>query len=57
MIILHFYFFIYQQELIQNADDAHATKVVFIHDNRSYGTENLWEEDLAKYQGKEREKV
>uniref|UniRef100_A0A8C6S4M2 Sacsin/Nov domain-containing protein n=1 Tax=Neogobius melanostomus TaxID=47308 RepID=A0A8C6S4M2_9GOBI len=39
------------KELIQNADDAGATEVVFIHDNRSYGTENLWAEDLAKYQG------
>uniref|UniRef100_A0A8C6S4J9 Sacsin/Nov domain-containing protein n=1 Tax=Neogobius melanostomus TaxID=47308 RepID=A0A8C6S4J9_9GOBI len=39
------------KELIQNADDAGATEVVFIHDDRSYGTENLWAEDLAKYQG------
>uniref|UniRef100_A0A673B8G1 HEPN domain-containing protein n=1 Tax=Sphaeramia orbicularis TaxID=375764 RepID=A0A673B8G1_9TELE len=39
------------KELIQNADDAQATKVVFIHDERNYGTDNLWAEDLAKYQG------
>jgi len=43
--------FICQQELIQNADDARATEVVFIHDERSYGTESLWTDDLAKYQG------
>lgn len=40
-----------QQELIQNADDAGATEVVFIHDERSYGTENLWTDELGKYQG------
>ncbi|XP_071319602.1 sacsin [Trachinotus anak] len=39
------------KELIQNADDARATEVVFIHDERSYGTESLWTDDLAKYQG------
>ncbi|KAK7905077.1 hypothetical protein WMY93_017684 [Mugilogobius chulae] len=39
------------KELIQNADDAGATEVIFFHDNRSHGTENLWAEDLAKYQG------
>lgn len=44
--------FICKQELIQNADDAQATEVVFIHDERSYGTESLWTEELGKYQGK-----
>ncbi|XP_047457117.1 sacsin [Mugil cephalus] len=39
------------KELIQNADDAQATDVVFIHDERSYGTESLWTEELGKYQG------
>uniref|UniRef100_A0AAZ1X477 HEPN domain-containing protein n=1 Tax=Oreochromis aureus TaxID=47969 RepID=A0AAZ1X477_OREAU len=39
------------KELIQNADDARATEVVFIHDERSYGTENLWTEELERYQG------
>ncbi|XP_014187827.2 sacsin [Haplochromis burtoni] len=39
------------KELIQNADDAGATEVVFIHDERSYGTESLWTEELGKYQG------
>ncbi|KAM9343119.1 sacsin isoform 2-T2 [Pholidichthys leucotaenia] len=39
------------KELIQNADDAQATKVVFIHDERSYGTESLWTEELGRYQG------
>ncbi|KAM6934408.1 sacsin [Xenentodon cancila] len=39
------------KELIQNADDAQATKVVFIHDERSYGTDSLWTDELGKYQG------
>uniref|UniRef100_A0AAZ1Y2T0 Sacsin/Nov domain-containing protein n=1 Tax=Oreochromis aureus TaxID=47969 RepID=A0AAZ1Y2T0_OREAU len=39
------------KELIQNADDGKATKVFFIHDERSYGTEKLWTKDLGKYQG------
>eukprot|EP00064_Thunnus_orientalis_P012125 superscaffoldBa00001819_g12159 len=39
------------KELIQNADDAQATEVVFIHDERSYGTESLWTDELGKYQG------
>ncbi|XP_061082376.1 sacsin-like [Conger conger] len=39
------------KELIQNADDAGATEVVFIHDDRAYGTQTLWTEDLEKYQG------
>lgn len=43
--------FICQQELIQNADDAQATEVVFIHDERSYGTKSLWTDELGKYQG------
>ncbi|XP_041806193.1 sacsin-like [Chelmon rostratus] len=39
------------KELIQNADDARATEVVFIHDERSYGTESLWTDELGEYQG------
>ncbi|XP_056145580.1 sacsin [Lampris incognitus] len=39
------------KELIQNADDAGATKVIFIHDERSYGKESLWSAELGKYQG------
>ncbi|XP_041857853.1 sacsin-like [Melanotaenia boesemani] len=39
------------KELIQNADDAQATEVVFIHDERSYQTESLWTNELGKYQG------
>ncbi|XP_044074077.1 sacsin [Siniperca chuatsi] len=39
------------KELIQNADDAQATEVVFIHDERSYGTESLWTHQLGEYQG------
>ncbi|CAM4608009.1 unnamed protein product [Leuciscus chuanchicus] len=39
------------QELIQNADDAGASRVVFIHDERHYETQSLWTEELGKYQG------
>ncbi|XP_051762625.1 sacsin [Ctenopharyngodon idella] len=39
------------KELIQNADDAGASRVVFIHDERHYGTQSLWTEELEKYQG------
>ncbi|KAM4608841.1 LOW QUALITY PROTEIN: sacsin-like [Polymixia lowei] len=39
------------KELIQNADDAEATEVIFIHDERSYGNESLWIGELGKYQG------
>lgn len=47
---LTFFFFCFQ-ELIQNADDAKATEVIFIHDERSYGTESLWTTELKEYQG------
>lgn len=43
--------FVCQQELIQNADDAQATEVIFIHDERCYGTESLWTDELGEYQG------
>ncbi|XP_037645588.1 sacsin-like [Sebastes umbrosus] len=39
------------KELIQNADDGQATEVIFIHDERSYGTESLWTDALGEYQG------
>lgn len=39
------------KELIQNADDAKATEVIFIHDERTYGTESLWTDELREYQG------
>lgn len=39
------------QELIQNADDAGASAVAFIYDERNYGTDSLWTKDLGKYQG------
>ncbi|KAF5897549.1 sacsin-like, partial [Clarias magur] len=38
-------------ELIQNADDARASKTVFIHDERRYGTDSVWSPALGKYQG------
>ncbi|XP_077436434.1 sacsin [Vanacampus margaritifer] len=39
------------KELIQNADDAQATNVTFIHDERSYGTKSLWTDALGRFQG------
>ncbi|XP_026768484.3 sacsin-like [Pangasianodon hypophthalmus] len=39
------------KELIQNADDAGASKTVFIHDERRYGTDSVWSPALGKYQG------
>ncbi|XP_058248384.1 sacsin-like isoform X2 [Hemibagrus wyckioides] len=39
------------KELIQNADDAGASKTVFIHDERRYGTGSVWNPALGKYQG------
>ncbi|XP_076857268.1 sacsin-like [Brachyhypopomus gauderio] len=39
------------KELIQNADDGEASEVVFIHDERRYGTDSVWTEALGKYQG------
>ncbi|KAK3521008.1 hypothetical protein QTP86_008780, partial [Hemibagrus guttatus] len=38
-------------ELIQNADDAGASKTVFIHDERRYGTDSVWSPAMGKYQG------
>lgn len=43
--------------MIQNADDAEATEVVFIHDERSYGTEGLWADELGEYQGIKKNKI
>ncbi|XP_029547312.1 sacsin isoform X2 [Salmo trutta] len=39
------------KELIQNADDAGASAVVFLHDERCYGSQSLKTEGLGKYQG------
>ncbi|XP_018425945.1 PREDICTED: sacsin-like [Nanorana parkeri] len=39
------------KELIQNADDAKATEVIFAYDERQYGTESLHSEDLHIVQG------
>ena len=42
------------QELIQNAEDANARRVKFLHDKNSYGTEHLFDEELAQFQVKQR---
>ncbi|KAL9966872.1 hypothetical protein ACROYT_G025008 [Oculina patagonica] len=39
------------KELIQNAEDARASQVKFLHDKHSYGTEKLHCEGLAQFQG------
>ncbi|XP_072541474.1 sacsin [Salminus brasiliensis] len=39
------------KELIQNADDAKASEIVFIYDERRYGSDSVWREALGKYQG------
>ena len=37
--------------MIQNADDAGATEVSFLYDNRCYGTNALENPELSKFQG------
>ncbi|XP_078511028.1 sacsin-like isoform X1 [Lissotriton helveticus] len=39
------------KELIQNADDAGASEVIFVYDEREYEKENLWSEELHSFQG------
>ncbi|CAH2319536.1 Hypothetical predicted protein [Pelobates cultripes] len=39
------------KELIQNADDARASEVIFIYDERQYGNESLYSKDLQSIQG------
>ena len=39
------------QEILQNADDAGARRVVFLYDDATYGTEGLWSRALADGQG------
>uniref|UniRef100_A0A8C4S8P2 Sacsin molecular chaperone n=1 Tax=Erpetoichthys calabaricus TaxID=27687 RepID=A0A8C4S8P2_ERPCA len=39
------------KELIQNAEDAGATEVKFMYDEREYGRESLWSADMEQYQG------
>ncbi|XP_041657136.1 sacsin isoform X4 [Cheilinus undulatus] len=39
------------KELIQNAEDAGATEVKFLYNEREYGVESLWSANMAQYQG------
>ena len=39
------------QELIQNADDAKATRVAFLVDPREHGAKHLIRPELARFQG------
>lgn len=41
-----------QQELIQNAEDAGASQVKFLHDEHSHGTSNLYHDGLKEFQVK-----
>ena len=41
----------YAQELIQNADDAKATRVAFLVDPREHGVNELMKKELARFQG------
>ena len=41
---------LFYQELIQNAEDAHASHVKFLHDKHSHGTAKLHHQTLAKFQ-------
>ena len=43
--------FVHVQEIIQNADDAGAKKVIFYLDNRQHGTESLIVPGLEQFQG------
>ena len=44
LISLTLYTSLFLQELIQNAEDAGATKVKFLHDKNSYGTAQLYDD-------------
>ncbi|XP_053308456.1 sacsin-like [Spea bombifrons] len=39
------------KELLQNADDAKASEVIFVYDERHYGTEKLYSKELCSIQG------
>nr|XP_056720219.1 sacsin-like [Euleptes europaea] len=39
------------KELVQNADDANAKDVIFLYDERTFGTQSLFSEGLASAQG------
>ena len=39
-----------QQELIQNAEDAGASQVKFLHDEHRHGTSNLYHDGLKEFQ-------
>ncbi|XP_070559636.1 sacsin-like isoform X2 [Ptychodera flava] len=39
------------KEIIQNADDAHATEVKFLLDTKQHGSDSLWAPNSAEFQG------
>ena len=50
LCILHLECVLLYQELIQNAEDAQASHVKFLHDKHSHGTAKLHHQDLAQFQ-------
>ena len=44
------FLFFFWKELIQNAEDAGASRVKFLHDKHSYGKEKLHSQKLATFQ-------
>ena len=44
------FLFFFWKELIQNAEDAGASQVKFLHDKHSYGKEKLHSQKLATFQ-------
>ncbi|XP_071785309.1 sacsin-like [Asterias amurensis] len=39
------------EELVQNADDAEATKVIFLFDKSQHSKDQLWTSELGQFQG------
>ncbi len=39
------------KELLQNADDAKARKVIFLYDKTEHSCDGLWSEKLSEFQG------
>ena len=39
------------QELLQNADDAGATEIIFLYDKTQYPTKKIWSESLKDHNG------
>ena len=51
LVILHMKYYVWFQEILQNADDAQATEVKFFIDERSHGQKKLLHPSLERFQG------